>query len=285
MTFSIIAFDPITNQWGVAVASRVMSVGSYVPHGLTLPSKPHSRSESKTALVASQSLIPNYGATLVKLLLEEKRLSLESGSERLIEVMRSFDPYLEKRQIAAIDESGRLFYFGGKELVPVATQHVDQKYHASAQGNMLSNPFVTQAMLDAYIQCRRNSSILKSDSLPLEVKGIKGIKGEYMPIGVKGVKGIKGTYMPIDVKRVKEEYVPLDFAECLLTALAAGELAGGDKRVESPYYSAALYIVAPCEVLGEPEMISDNCEIDLREDHSEHPIQDLFTLYELWKSR
>jgi uncharacterized Ntn-hydrolase superfamily protein len=248
MTFSIIAYDPETQSWGIAVASRIMAIGAYVPHAKTSHAPGHAApghaTAGSTALVASQSLVPNYGADLLDLLLSQGFLDPDS--------MRSIDPLLEDRQIAWIDGQGRVFYYVGAHVVPVVSQHASQRWHASAQGNMLSNSDVTAGMLETYVGHRRAA---QEQPQPHEHQ--------------------------------------LDFAESLLAALSAGEAFGGDKRIHSPEYSAALLIVRPCVAQSEAgsgtttqsSAITDQCKIDLRVDQAQHPIADLIALYRAWAHR
>lgn len=202
MTFSILAYDPETDSWGLAVASRITAVGSVVPHG-----------RWPSGIIATQALVPNFGDQLLGALAQADPITS-------INEVISQDPYIEYRQIALSDPDGRLYYFQGNQVVPeagyIATNLV------STQGNMLVNTSMLRVMIDTYLH----------DPSP-------------------------------------------DFGDRLLRALEAGEYAGGDRRVQRPWYSAALLIVRPCR----PHSETLNCKVDLRIDQSPTPIQDLWQLY------
>jgi uncharacterized Ntn-hydrolase superfamily protein len=65
------------------------------------------------------------------------------------------------------------------------------------------------------------------------------------------------------------------FTESLLYALYMGEYYGGDRRIYSPVYSAALYTV----------QLETNEKVDLRIDLSPHPIHELIVLYRVYIAR
>ena len=217
MTFSIIAYDPETDVWGIAVASRISAIGSYVSYA-----------KWGLGLVASQGLVPNYGDRILdevlNPLIQEDHLIVDAFDNFLSE-----DKYHQHRQIAFIDYNGRIINYNGDKLVPFAGSVSDD--YVSAQGNMLVNKDTIIAMLETY---------LADDDNP-------------------------------------------DFGDRLLNALEAGEGAGGDRRVEKPWYSAALLIVKP---LKECKNITSHCKTDLRIDQSSNmtPIQDLRDLYWTQKS-
>jgi uncharacterized Ntn-hydrolase superfamily protein len=209
MTFSIVAYDPPTQQYGIAVCSRVVAIGGYTSYGLW-----------GHGIIASQSLIPNYGWSLLASL---------SSSGSIEEVCRLIeqDPFKEYRQITILDRNGNVTYFEGFHLLPEYGFVADR--YVSAQGNMLVNLEMLDVMVKTYQESRRF----------------------------------------------------YDFPESLLRALSAGEVAGGDRRVERPWYSAGLLVLSPCEIAG----LSDNCRIDLRVDFGLTPIDDLYFLYEAYKQQ
>lgn len=204
MTFSIIAYDPETDSWGLAVASRITAIGSVVPHG-----------RWGTGIVASQALVPNYGRDLLIALAQDEPTAA-------VQEVLSQDPYLEHRQIALIDRFGDPHFFQGQKVIPEAG-HVATNM-VSAQGNMLVNLEMLEIMVNTYVNDTSD-----------------------------------------------------DLGDRLLHALEAGEQAGGDRRVDRPWYSAALLIVEPCQKTG----VTPECKVDLRVDQSPTPIQDLWDLYRM----
>src|SRR6201996_5237077 len=101
MTWSIIARDSATGQFGIAVATKFFAVGACVPH-----------IASGFGAIATQALVnPYYGIDGVKLLREGK--SAREGVDRLT----AADPGRASRQLHMMDASGRIAAHTGKECV------------------------------------------------------------------------------------------------------------------------------------------------------------------------
>jgi len=131
MTFSIIAYDPTTDSWGIAVASRIFAIGSTVPYA-----------KWNWGIVASQGLVPNFGDRILYEVLT--RGDIENAFAEYI----SKDPYSQHRQIAFIDREGNNYNYDGDKLVPIAGS-ISSKY-VSVQGNMLANYETLEVMLETY---------------------------------------------------------------------------------------------------------------------------------------
>src|SRR5688500_16049859 len=133
-TFSIVAFDPVTGDLGVAVASRVFGVGNHVPWA-----------EAGVGAVATQAAMNGgYGPRGLELL--RQGLSAQQVLERLL-AEDKFDR-LEGRQVAIVDARGNIAVHTG----PAANEwkgHVKGATY-SVQGNILAGPHVAQAMARAF---------------------------------------------------------------------------------------------------------------------------------------
>src|SRR5215208_1228756 len=91
MTFSIVAFDPATRAWGVAVASKCLAVGYAVPWG-----------GAEVGAIATQALANlSYGPNGLDLL--RQGLSASEVVSRLVDE----DPLKDQRQLGIVDSSGR----------------------------------------------------------------------------------------------------------------------------------------------------------------------------------
>src|SRR5713226_6949339 len=98
-TFSIVAYDPVNTDWGVAVASRYFSVGSVVPWA-----------EAEVGAIATQANVNvGYGPRGLELL--KRGLSAKQVLKRLL-AEDKFDGK-DGRQIAIIDSKGIVTAFTG----------------------------------------------------------------------------------------------------------------------------------------------------------------------------
>ena len=133
-TFSIIAWDPATQELGVAVESRAFGAGAAVPYA-----KPG------VGAVATQAAANRlYGAKAIALL--EQGLSPADTVKRITDE----DPGRDSRQVAVLDIQGRSAVFtGNTTLTHVYAGHVTGK-NFSVQGNTLAGKEVVKATAAAY---------------------------------------------------------------------------------------------------------------------------------------
>lgn len=200
MTFSLVAHDPETGQFGIAVASRFFAVGALIPHF------------SKDCAIASQALVnPMWGNEGLKLV--RQGLSLQNTMAALKEKDKGAD----QRQVHIVNHHGEAVCHTGSACIDIACHRAAA--HVSVAGNMLASEAVTDAILEQY---------LKTDHL--------------------------------------------SFAERLLSAMQAGEAAGGDKRGRQ---SASLQIRG-----GRPYPL-----LDIRADDHAHPLDELERLLAVSKER
>ena len=204
-TFSIVAFDPATGDLGIAVASRVLGVGSIVPWA-----------QADVGAIATQSLANTaYGPDGLAL--------LKSGqtAEGTLKLLLAADAGRDDRQVAIVDADGNVAAHTGKKCNPWTGDR--QGKHYSLQGNLLAGEQVLAAMATAY---ETVSSLPKTE-----------------------------------------------LADWLLSALQAGDEAGGDKRGKQ---SAALMVVR-----DKAGYLGNDRYIDLRvEDHTD-PVKELARLLDL----
>jgi uncharacterized Ntn-hydrolase superfamily protein len=132
MTFSIIARDPASASFGVAVSTAGACVGAVVPHA-----------RSAVGAIATQSYT-NVWLGIDGLRLIETGLSPRAALEGLL----AEDPRAARRQVAGIDALGRTFAFTGAECVDWCGSQEGSGY--AVQGNMLAGPRVVEAMAEAF---------------------------------------------------------------------------------------------------------------------------------------
>jgi len=140
-TFSIVAFDPATNEHGVAVASRPVGAGAAV-----------NWAEAGIGAVATQAAANRtYGPKAMALLREG--LSPEEVVKRITDE----DPGRDNRQVAVIDARGRAAVFSGASVLARTRNPVDPTFtghiignNFSVQGNTLAGEGVIRAMAEVY---------------------------------------------------------------------------------------------------------------------------------------
>lgn len=132
MTWSIVARNPKTGEYAVAVATRFFAVGALCPHGA-----------GRVGALATQALInPIYGVRGVRLLAEG------FSAQDVVGTLTASDPGREARQLHVIDTQGRNAAFTGKECIDWCGHVLDE--NVSVAGNMLAGPQVIAETLKTY---------------------------------------------------------------------------------------------------------------------------------------
>src|SRR5512132_250774 len=126
-TYSIVACDLPAGQWGVAVQSKFLAVGSVVPWAAP-----------QVGAIAAQSYAnPRYGPDGLTLLREGRT------AEEVVRALTSADAGRDERQVGVVDGSGRAATFTGSACHEWAGGRTGDRY--AAQGNIL----VSEATVDA----------------------------------------------------------------------------------------------------------------------------------------
>jgi uncharacterized Ntn-hydrolase superfamily protein len=135
MTYSLVARDG--KQWGVAVQSKFLAVGSVV-----------SWAEPDAGAIATQAYAnPRYGPDGLALLREGR--SAEEALERLI----ALDEGRDERQVGIVDAAGRAAAWTGPECMDWAGHRTGEDY--SAQGNILVGPETVDALVETFTASAR----------------------------------------------------------------------------------------------------------------------------------
>jgi uncharacterized Ntn-hydrolase superfamily protein len=138
-TFSIIAYDSASGQWGGAVQSRVFSVGNGVLWA-----------EAGVGVVATQAIVDvSYGPQALALL----RQGMSAAEVVKTVWERDPDPDTTRwtkygRQFAVVDGKGNAAAYTGPRASTWAGDR--QGRSVTAQGNILAGPGVVDSMLAAY---------------------------------------------------------------------------------------------------------------------------------------
>jgi uncharacterized Ntn-hydrolase superfamily protein len=138
-TFSVVGYDPDTGEVGVAVQSRVFSVGNGVVWG-----------KADVGVVATQAVVDvSYGPRALELL--EEGLTPEQVVQRILD--EDTDPRPDDwpeagRQFSVMDAHGNVATHTGPEAPDWAGHRIGR--YVSAQGNILAGPEVVDGMVEAF---------------------------------------------------------------------------------------------------------------------------------------
>jgi uncharacterized Ntn-hydrolase superfamily protein len=135
-TFSIVAYDPVNADWGVAVASRYFSVGSVVPWAA-----------AQVGAIATQANVNvGYGPRGLEL------LGQGHTAKEVLDQLLAEDKFDGKdgRQVAVVDAKGNIAAFTGPGAPKWAGDRQGKTW--SAQGNILVGPQVVESMGRAFDQ-------------------------------------------------------------------------------------------------------------------------------------
>jgi len=131
-TFSIVAYDQRSGDFGVAVQSKFIAVGAVVPWA-----------KAKVGAVATQAEANvSYGPRAIEML--ESGLSSSLALSRLL----ADDERTHVRQVAIVDSAGNVAAHTGSECMDWAGHVAGEGY--SCQGNILAGRKVVESMAQAY---------------------------------------------------------------------------------------------------------------------------------------
>jgi len=132
MTWSIIARDSVSGQFGIVVATKFFAVGARVPH-----------IAAGIGGVATQALVnPYYGIDGVRMLREGK------SPEAIVTALLASDDGRESRQLHILDAHGRIAAHTGKDCVDWCGHVKGDSF--SIAGNMLAGAAVLDDTAKAY---------------------------------------------------------------------------------------------------------------------------------------
>ena len=188
MTWSIVARDPSTGAFGIAVATRFFAVGALCPHGA-----------GGIGALATQALInPLYGPRGLQLLREGL------PAEMVVEALTEADPGRVARQVHLQDATGRISAHTGNECVPWCGHVIHAGF--SVAGNMLAGGGVIEETARAYVE---NATLSFPRRLILALKGGEAAGGDKRGKQSAALK-IYSTeeYPALDI-RVDDHFDPL----------------------------------------------------------------------------
>jgi uncharacterized Ntn-hydrolase superfamily protein len=132
MTYSIVARDKKTGEFGVAVQSHYFQVSPAVPWAL-----------AGVGAVATQSMVNiSYGPLGLEL------LQAGYSAEQALKALTAGDPRAEVRQCAVVDAAGNVAAHTGRKCIPAAGHIVGDGF--SCQANLMEKATVWSAMAEAF---------------------------------------------------------------------------------------------------------------------------------------
>ncbi|MGG1630252.1 DUF1028 domain-containing protein [Rossellomorea sp. NRS-1567] len=132
MTYSIVGYDPEEKEWGIAVQSKFLGVGSVVPFA-----------KAGVGAVATQSYAnTSYGPHALQLMEEGKT------AEEALDIITKDDPERPLRQVGLIDAGGNAATFTGEGCYDWAGGQTGK--HFAAQGNILVDENTVKAMAETF---------------------------------------------------------------------------------------------------------------------------------------
>ena len=132
MTYSIVARDPLTGRYGVAVQSHAYTVGPIVPW-----------LEAGVGAIATQAFI-NVGFGPIGI----EMLRNGWSDEKVVAALVAGDETPEQRQVGVVDTQGRAAAYTGSACVPAAGDLARDGF--TVQGNLLERDEVWRSMAPAY---------------------------------------------------------------------------------------------------------------------------------------
>ena len=131
-TYSIVACDLAAAQWGVAVQSKFLSVGSVVPWA-----------EPGVGAIATQAYAnPRYGSDGLALLREGL------GADEVVRRLSALDDGRDERQVGIVDARGGSASWTGTECNDWAGHRTGPSY--AAQGNILVGEETVDALAETF---------------------------------------------------------------------------------------------------------------------------------------
>lgn len=240
-TYSIVARDPETGMFGVAVQTHQMTVGNFVPW-----------LEAGVGALATQALGNiRFGPMGLALLRQG------IPAQQVVDALLATDEGAAHRQLAVVDAQGRAAAWTGDGCIPYAADHIGDGY--SVQANMMTNDSVVPAMASAYeaaegsLAQRMMAALRAAQSEGGDIRGMQSaalrvVRGE-VPLHQDPVE-----WRPVYDLRVDEHSRPVEELERLVRMRRAQLIdQAGYEALEADDLEQALTLWAEARLLA-PEL-------------------------------
>jgi uncharacterized Ntn-hydrolase superfamily protein len=189
MTWSIVAKDPETGAFGVAVTTKFFAVGALCPHGA-----------ARIGALATQAFVnPLYGPDGIRLLAEGR------SAEDIVAILTAQDPGSGSRQLHVIARDGRTAAHTGQDCIDWCGHLTDEG--VSVAGNMLAGPAVIEATLETY---KRRMDLPLADRLMSALDAGQAEGGDKRGKQSAAIKIWRDEPYPVLDLRVDDHPEPLD---------------------------------------------------------------------------
>ncbi|HEX9942534.1 MAG TPA: DUF1028 domain-containing protein [Thermoanaerobaculia bacterium] len=224
-TYSIVARDPATGDFGVAVQSHWFQVGPTVPWA-----------EAGVGAVATQSFVKvDYGPLGLKLMKEGR------SAQEALDSLLARDPQKDVRQVAMVDGKGRVAAWTGPKCIAAAGHQTGAGF--SVQANLMDRPTVWPAMARAFEAARGDLAdrlLAALDAAQAEGGDIRGRQSAALLVVRARASGEPWHDKLVDL-RVDDHPDPLAELRRLLNLHRAyEEMNQGDEAVAKNEFPAAL---------------------------------------------
>ncbi len=239
-TYSIVAFDPATGQFGAAVQSHWFRVANVI------------WAEAGVGAVATQSLVDYaYGPLGLEM------MKLGKTSEQALAGMLASDPNNDVRQVALVDIHGDVVAHTGENCIAEAGHKTGVNY--SCQANLMATNTVWSAMSEAFETTNgelADKMMAALEAAQAEGGDIRGKQSAAMVVVSGQPTGKSWKDRIIDI-RVDDSPEPLKELRRLLDVTRAYEwMNKGDDFVVEDKFEEAAHAYATAA-----EMMPDNLEI------------------------
>jgi uncharacterized Ntn-hydrolase superfamily protein len=159
-TYSIVARDPVTGDFGVAVQSHWFSVGTVVTWA-----------EAGVGAIATQAMAEiSYGPLGLELMRGGKTAA------QTLQALLSTDEGCDLRQVAMVDKCGEIATHTGSKCIQKAGHLTGEGF--SVQANMMLNDTVWQAMHEAYQSALTKPAIDLAERMLLALEAAEASGGD-----------------------------------------------------------------------------------------------------------
>ncbi len=180
MTFSVVARCEQTGMFGVAISSSSPAVAARCAYA-----------RAGVGVVASQNVTdPTLGTRGLEL------MSLGASAPEAVAILQATGSHIDYRQVLAVDTAGRSAIHSGPNAL--GTWAEAKAENVACGGNLLANPGVPQAMVEAF---QRSTGHL-GDRLIEVLRAALAAGGEAGPVHSAGIKLVHEVAWPVADLRV-----------------------------------------------------------------------------------